>query len=158
LIQKQLDVRLTPTTIECFYKNRRVASHIRSYRPGHHTTVKEHMPTSHQKWAEWTPQRFIHWAEKIGPRTAQLIEAVLNSRSVPQQGFRSCLGILRLAKSYSEERLEAACARALAIGGKSYRSVESILKHNLDQKPLPQEAADLTPIRHVNIRGALYYQ
>jgi len=158
LIQKQLDVRLTPTTIECFYKNKRVASHIRGYRPGHHTTVKEHMPTSHQKWAEWTPQRFIHWAEKIGPQTAQLIEAVLSSRSVPQQGFRSCLGVLRLAKSYGEERLEAACARTLAIGGKSYRSVESILKHKLDQKPLPDETADLTPIRHVNIRGAHYYQ
>jgi len=158
LIQKQLDVRLTPATIECFYKNKRVASHIRSYRQAHHTTVKEHMPKSHQKWAEWTPQRFIHWAGKIGPQTAQLIEAVLNSRSVPQQGFRSCLGVLRLAKSYGDQRLEAACKRALAIGGASYRSVESILKHNLDQKPLPDEAATLNPIRHNNIRGARYYQ
>jgi len=158
LIQKQLDVRLTPATIECFYQNKRVASHIRSCRPGRHTTVKEHMPKSHQKWAEWTPQRFTHWAEKIGPQTAQFIEAVLNARSVPQQGFRSCLGVLRLAKSYGDQRLEAACQRALAIGAASYRSVESILKHNLDQKPLPQEAADLTPIHHSNIRGAHYYQ
>ena len=151
-------MRITPATIECFYKNKRVASHIRSYQPGRHTTVKEHMPTSHQKWAEWTPQRFIHWAEKIGPQTAQLIEAVLSSRSVPQQGFRSCLGVLRLAKSYGDQRLEAACGRALAIGGKSYRSVESILKHNLDQKPVSNETADFAPIGHINIRGAHYYQ
>jgi transposase len=158
LIQKQLDVRITPATIECFYKNKRVASHIRSFRQGHHTTVKEHMPKSHQKWAEWTPQRFIRWAEKIGPQTAQLIEAVLSSRSVPQQGFRSCLGVLRLTKSYGDQRLEAACKRAVAIGGASYRSVESILKHNLDQKPLSNEAATINPIRHINIRGAHYYQ
>jgi transposase len=157
LIQKQLDVRLTPTTIECFYKNTRVASHIRSYQPGRHTTVKEHMPTSHQKWAEWTPERFIHWAQKIGPHTARLIEVVLGSRSVPQQAFRSCLGVLRLAKSYGDQRLEAACGRALAIGGTSYRSVESILKHNLDQQPLPDATADTPPIRHGNIRGAHYY-
>jgi len=158
LIQKQLDVRLTPTTIECFYKNKRVASHIRSLRPGHHTTVKEHMPMSHQKWVEWTPQRFIHWAEKIGPQTTQFIEAVLSSRDVPQQSFRSCLGVMRLAKSFGDQRLEAACKRAMTIGGKSYRSVESILKHNLDQKPLPDEPADLNPIRHINIRGSHYYQ
>jgi transposase len=158
LITKQLDVRITTATIECFYKNKRVASHIRSFRQGHHTTVKEHMPKSHQKWAEWTPQRFIRWAEKIGPQTAQLIEAVLSSRSVPQQGFRSCLGVLRLAKSYGDQRLEAACKRAVAIGGASYRSVASILKHNLDQKPLSNEAATVNPIRHINIRGSHYYQ
>jgi transposase len=158
LIQKQLDVRITPTTIECFYKNKRVASHIRSYQQGRHTTVKEHMPKSHQKWAEWTPQRFIHWAGKIGPQTVQLIENILNSRRLPQQGFRSCLGVLRLAKSYGDQRLEAACKRAVAIGGTSYRSVESILKHNLDQKPLIDETAAVAPISHINIRGAHYYQ
>jgi transposase len=158
LIQKQLDVRITPTTIECFYKNKRVASHIRNYQQGRHTTVKEHMPKSHQKWAEWTPQRFIHWAGKIGPKTVQLIENILNSRRLPQQGFRSCLGVLRLAKSYGDQRLEAACKRAVAIGGTSYRSVESILKHNLDQKPLLDETAAVAPISHINIRGAHYYQ
>ena len=100
LIQKQLDVRITPNTIECFYKNKRVASHIRNYQQGRHSTVKAHMPKSHQKWAQWTPKRFIRWAEKIGPQTVQLIEAILSSRSVPQQGFRSCLGVLRRAKSY----------------------------------------------------------
>jgi transposase len=157
LIKKKLDVRITNNTIECFYKNKRVASHIRSHLKGRHSTVKDHMPKSHQKWAQWTPDRFIRWAGKIGPHTQKLIENVLNSRAHPQQGFRSCLGILRLAKSYGDDRLEAASRRAVAIGGTSYRSVESILKHNLDQKPLPDQSAKSSPIEHNNIRGARYY-
>jgi transposase len=157
LIKKKIDVRITNNTIECFYKSKRVASHIRSHHKGRHSTVKEHMPKSHQKWAEWTPQRFVRWAAKIGPHTQSLIENVLNSRAHPQQGFRSCLGILRLAKGYGNDRLEAACRRALAIGGTSYRSVESILKHNLDQKPLPDQSSKNPPIEHINIRGARYY-
>jgi transposase len=157
LIKNKLDVRITQRTIECFYKNKRVASHIRSYQKGRHTTIKEHMPKSHQKWAQWTPDRFIRWAGKIGPHTATLIETILNSRAHPQQGFRSCLGILRLAKSYGNQRLEAACRRAVIIGGTSYRSVESILKHNLDRKPLAQEQAAEACIAHTNIRGSQYY-
>jgi transposase len=157
LIKNKVDVRITQSTIECFYKNKRVASHIRSYQKGRHTTVKEHMPKSHQKWAQWTPDRFIRWAGKIGPHTQTLIETILNSRAHPQQGFRSCLGILRLAKSYGNRRLEAACRRAVIIGATSYRSVESILKHNLDQKPLAQEQAAEPCIEHTNIRGSQYY-
>ena len=157
LIKKKIDVRITTNTIECFYKSKRVASHIRSHHKGRHSTVKEHMPKSHQKWAEWTPDRFIRWAGKIGPHTQSLIENVLNSRAHPQQGFRSCLGILRLAKSYGDDRLEAACRRAVAIGGTSYRSVQSILKHNLDQKPLPDQSCADQLIKHINIRGAAYY-
>jgi transposase len=157
LIKKKLDVRITNNTVECFYKNKRVASHIRSHLKGRHSTIKDHMPKAHQKWAQWTPDRFIRWAGKIGPHTQKLIENVLNARTHPQQGFRSCLGILRLAKSYGDDRLEAACRRAVAIGGTSYRSVESILKHNLDQKPLPDQSAKSSPIEHNNIRGARYY-
>lgn len=157
LIKNKIDVRITASTIECFYKNKRVASHIRSYLKGRHSTVKEHMPKSHQKWAKWTPDRFIRWAGKIGPHTTTLVETILNSRAHRQQGFRSCLGILRLAKSYGNQRLEAACRRAVSIGGTSYRSVQSILKHNLDQKPLPQEQAAEACIEHINIRGAQYY-
>jgi transposase len=157
LIKNKVDVRITQRTIECFYKNKRVASHIRSYQKGRHTTVKEHMPKSHQKWAQWTPDRFIRWAGKVGPHTQTLIETILNSRTHPQQGFRSCLGILRLVKSYGNRRLEAACRRAVIIGGTSYRSVESILKHNLDQKPLAQEQAAEPCIEHTNIRGSQYY-
>jgi len=157
LIKKKIDVRITPHTIECFYKSKRVASHLRSSHKGRHSTIKEHMPESHQKWAQWTPDRFIRWAAKIGPHTQRLIENVLNSRAHPQQGFRSCLGILRLAKSYGDDRLEAASQRALSIGGTSYRSVESILKHNLDQRPLPDQSSKDQPIAHINIRGARYY-
>ena len=111
LIGKKLDVRITENTIECFYKSKSVASHIRSYLKGRHTTLAEHMPKSHQQWAKWTPQRFINWAAKIGPHTTELIEVILNSRKHPQQGFRSCMGILRLSKSYDDQRLEAACRR-----------------------------------------------
>jgi transposase len=157
LIKKQIDVRITNTTVECFYKNRRVASHIRSFQQGRHTTVKEHMPKSHQKMAEWTPDRFIRWAKKIGPQTVQLIMTVLSSRPHPQQGFRSALGILRLAKSYGDHRLEAACKRAMMIGSTSYRSVASILKHGLDQRPLAEQAKDKPAILHKNVRGSQYY-
>jgi len=157
LIKKKIDVRITDTTVECFYKGKRVASHIRSHHKVRHSTIKEHMPKSHQKWAQWTPQRFINWAAKIGPHTARMIERILDSRPHPQQGFRSCLGILRLAKDFGDARLEAACRRALTIGGTSYRSVESILKHNLDQKPLPEHPANDTSVEHGNIRGAKYY-
>ena len=157
LIKKRIDVRLTDTTVECFYKSKRVASHIRSHHKGRHSTIKEHMPKAHQKWAQWTPQRFLRWAAKIGPHTARMIERILNSRPHPQQGFRSCLGILRLAKDFGDARLEAACRRALRIGGTSYRSIESILKHNLDQKPLPDQPDTDTSLEHINIRGAQYY-
>ena len=157
LIRKEIDVRISSNTVECFYKHKRVASHIRSYQQGRHTTVRDHMPKSHQKMAAWTPDRFIRWAEKIGPQTAQLIDTVLSSRCHPQQGFRSALGILRLAKSYGDHRLEAACKRALAIGASSYRSVASILKNGLDQKPLDRESTDSRSILHTNVRGSQYY-
>jgi transposase len=157
LIKKQIDVRITGNTIECFYKNKRVASHIRNDRKGWHTTVKEHMPQSHQKMAEWTPDRFIRWAKKIGPQTTQLIMAVLSSRPHPQQGFRSALGILRMGKSYGDHRLEAACKRALMIGSSSYRSVASILKHGLDQKAVARSSNENPAIAHANVRGSKYY-
>jgi transposase len=156
LIKKQIDVRITAKTIECLYQNKRVASHIRSYHKGRHSTVKEHMPSSHRKMADWTPDRFIRWSEKIGPQTTQLISSVLSSRAHPQQGFRSALGILRLSKSYGDHRLEAACQRALFIGSSSYRSVASILKHGLDQKPLAESQTDKPAIMHSNVRGPQY--
>jgi transposase len=157
LIKKQIDVRIAPYTIECFYKSQRVASHIRSPLQGRHTTVKEHMPRSHLKWAEWTPDRFIRWAGKIGPHSTELIKQILASRPHPQQGFRSAMGILRLERSYGCQRVEAACKRALYIGSRSYRSVASILKHSLDQKSLPDPSIAHQAIIHSNIRGSEYY-
>ena len=120
--------------MEVLFKNRRVASHPRSYRKGGFTTLKEHMPKAHQKYLEWTPSRIIRWANQIGPNTEKLVTHILENKPHPQQGFRSCLGIIRLGKVYSQERLEAACAYALSIRGFFYKSVESILKNGIDQK------------------------
>ena len=156
LVGRQLDVRLTATTVECIYRGQRVASHIRSALRGRHTTADEHMPEKHRKMGQWSPERFVRWATTIGPDTALLIDNVLRSRRHPQQAFRSCLGILRLASSYGEQRLEAAAGRALALGSNSYRSVESILKHRLDERPSEQIELGLA-IEHSNLRGASYY-
>ena len=165
LARRPLDVRLTAHTVECLYRGQRVASHVRSSLKGRHTTADEPMPERHRRMGQWTPERFIRWAEKTGPHTATLITTVLGSRRHPQQAFRSCLGILRLAKSYGEARLEAAARRALAIASHSDRSVESIprfrrsgagLAHRLDGTP-PEPVEPAAPLVHPNIRGAGYY-
>ncbi len=157
LVKLQLDARLTAYTIECFHKGKRVTSHPRSWNKGRHTTVVEHMPESHRKYGDWSPQRLIRWAEKIGASTAKVITAILSSRRHPQQGYRSCLGVLRLGKSYGEQRLEAACQRALLLGTNRYKSIESILKHGLDGKPLPEQQELALSEDHDNIRGPSYY-
>jgi len=157
LVKCEVDARITERTVEVFHRNRRVASHRRAAKAGHYTTLTEHMPRPHREYAEWTPQRLVNWAGESGPATAELIGKMLASRRHPQQGFRSCLGILRLSKTYGAERLEAACRRALHIGAVSYKSVESILKHKLDQKPLPAKAPEQLAIVHDNLRGPDYY-
>lgn len=157
LLKQQLDVRLTATTVECFHKSKRVASHPRSWRKAGHTTLDEHMPKAHQEYAGWTPQRLINWAAKAGPDTAAVVERILASRAHPQQGFRSALGLLRLGKVYGQERLEAACTRAIAGQAWTYKSVASILKTGLDRQPLPEAKTPSVPIAHRNIRGTNYY-
>lgn len=157
LVKKKLDVRYSATIVECYHRGKRVAGHRRSYQKGQHTTVKEHMPVRHQKYLDWTPKRFLRWAGKIGPHTVMLTERILASRSHPQQAYRTLLGILRLGKSYTDQRLEAACKRALCIGSASYRSVASILKTGLDSKALPTVPEPAAPIQHQNIRGSQYY-
>ncbi len=160
LVHEKMEVRLTAGTVEIFHKGQRVASHARSYRRGGHTTLAEHMPRSHQKHLEWTPTRIIHWAGSIGESTRSLVEAILAERPHPEQGYRSCLGILRLAKRYGPERLDAACRRAVACRARSYRHVESILKNGLDRvaatSPSPEPAHPTGS--HENIRGGDYYQ
>ena len=158
LVKEQVDVRLTSSTVEVLFKNKRVASHQRDYRKGAFITLTEHMPKSHQRYLEWTPSRIIRWAEKNGPKTQKLITRILDSRTHPEQGYRSSLGILRLGKAYSPERLEAACERALFINAYSYKSVQSILKKGLDQQPFLFEQIENTqPLNHHNIRGKHYY-
>ena len=154
---QQLEARITTTTVECFLNRKRVASHVRSSDKGRHTTVNAHMPKGHQAYAEWTPERLIRWALKIGPQTAAVTEAMLVSRSHPQQAFRSAMGLLGLAKAYSQERLEAACDIALAGEATNYKSVKSILQTGLDQQPAQQPLPLAAPIDHDNIRGSHYY-
>jgi transposase len=157
LVGQQLDVRLSAHTIECFHLSKRVASHVRSLLRGGHTTLTDHMPRPHRDYAEWTPERLVRWASDSGPAVADLVAAILAKHIHPQQGFRSCLGILRLGKRYGVERLAAACQRALAARAHSYRSVESILKNGLDRQSPDPEPVAVSTIPHENLRGAAYY-
>jgi len=156
LVRKQVEVRLTAQTVEVLYKGNRIATHRRSYDKGRFTTISEHRPEKHRRYYEWTPTRIIQWAEKTGSETAAVVEHIICSRAHPEQGYRSCLGIISLAKRYSPERLEAACRRAVTINAYSYKSVKSILDTGSDQQPLPEEK-EVKPIEHENIRGECYY-
>jgi transposase len=156
LLRESVWVRLTARTVEVFHRGQRVAAHLRSSSDRRHTTLAEHMPSSHRRYADWTPERIARQAGEIGRNTAALIEIILRERTHPEQGFRAAIGIIRLAKSYGGERLEAACERALAIGARSFTSVSSILKNNLDAKR-PAPAADGPAIAHSNIRGRRYF-
>jgi transposase len=152
------DVRLTASTLEVFLRGRRIASHLRSYKRGGFTTEPSHMPESHRRHLEWTPSRIVSWAKQTGPATGEFAEGILESRSHPEQGYRACLGIMRLGRRYGGDRLEAACKRALTVRAFSYRSVESILKNGLDRHPLPDQPR-LRPHRlHENVRGPHYYK
>jgi transposase len=156
LVHKDVEVRYTTSTVEVFFCGRRVASHLRSALRGRHTTTREHMPKHHQEYLEWTPTRIIEQAGKIGCHACDMIEHILNSRQYPEQGYRSCLGIIRLTKDYPALRVEGACRRALIIKAYSYRSVVSILKTGLDQQPLNSNI-NQPPIAHGNIRGSGYF-
>ena len=149
--------RPSPDTIELFRLGRREAVHARSRVVGRHTTVPEHMPAAHRQHAEWTPERILGWAAAVGVNTRLFAERLLTERRHPEHGYRSCLGVFRLAKKYGPERVEAACARAPTVGARSYRHVASILQNGLDRAP----ALDVEPrgksLTHENVRGADYY-
>lgn len=156
LLREKVWARITAHTIEVFHRGKRVAAHVRSSSNRQHTTVREHMPSSHRRYADWTPERLKRQAGEIGGNTSALTAIILRERTHPEQGFRACVGILRLAKTYGRERLEAACGRALEIGARSYSSVNSILKNNLDRRR-PATPADGPAIAHDNIRGPTYF-
>jgi transposase len=156
LLREKVWVRLTARTVEIFHQGQRVAAHVRTSGNRQHTTIADHMPASHRRHSEWSPERLKAWAAKIGPNTATLVEVTLRDRSHPEQGFRSCLGIMRLTKPHGPEALEAACERALIIGARSYSSVHSILKNNL-HRAKPEPAVDGPAIQHGNIRGPGYF-
>ena len=158
LIGQIVDIRFNPHTVEIFRKAKRVASHRRSFQRGAHTTVTEHMPKAHQRAGNLTPKRLIDWAQDIGPETEAWVQVALKRRPHPEQGFRTCLGALKLAKRYGNDRLNAACKRALRVNAFSYRSLESMLKHQLDQQPLPEEKQTAIALpEHANVRGPDYF-
>lgn len=154
--RQPVDVRFTATTVELFHRGERLASHSRSRVPGGHTTVAAHLAPAHQVVAGWNAQRFLDWAAQIGPQTQTVIERVLQARPHPQQGYRTALGILRLAQAYGNDRLEAACQRAARFQTLTYRSLASILKHGLDRQSTTPTQTPL-PLHHANVRGPDYF-
>ena len=160
LLRQKVWVRITARTVEVFANGKRVASHTRTSSNRQHTTVRDHMPSSHRGYADWTPERIKRQAAGIGANCAILVDVILRDRRHPEQGFRACMGIMRLAKLHGTDRLEGACERALAINARSYASVKSILQNNLERRRRDRTADGTTDgpaIAHINIRGAGYF-
>ena len=161
--RETVDVRLTSNTLEVFLNNKRIAAHARALdlprHRGRHTTVADHMPKSHQRHGDWSPQRLLNWASKNGPFTEKVVQQILESRTHPEQGYRSCLGLMRLTKTFGADRLEAACKRADHLRAYSFKSVQSILQNKLDLEPilLEENRRDVQFV-HGNLRGAAYYK
>ena len=156
LVGQAVEIRCAAQTVEIFHKDQRVACHLRGPESEAATTLREHMPPAHRHYLEWTPQRLVSWAETMGPRTVEVLEAILESKSHPLQGRRAGLGLRGLGRRYGAQRLEAACSRALHIRALSLRSLRSILERGLDKVKPPCPPADPV-IEHGNIRGAGYY-
>ena len=155
LIREQVDVRLTARTVEVFHRGQRVAAHDRRYGGARHGTDAAHMPSAHRRYAEWTPARFERWGREIGPETEGLVIAILHGRPHPEQGFRTCLGVLRLYRGLTPARAEAVSTRATAIGAFTYKSIASIIANNLDKTAQQTETTKI--IDHPNLRGAGYF-
>ena len=155
LVHQEVEARITQKTVEIFLRGKRVASHLRSTLPHRPTTIPEHMPSSHRRYRDWTHERIRSEAAKDGPDAETLIDVILRSRPHPEQGFRSAIGILGLVKRYGQERVDAACARALLLNARSYKSVAAILKNGTDRTAPPAEEAPI--LFHANIRGRSYY-
>jgi transposase len=158
LMRQQVDARITTGTIELFHKGKRVAAHQRRYSGARrHGTLPEHMPPNHRNYAQWSPERFQRWGASIGPETEGLVIAILARRPHPEQGFRTCMGILQLYKPIEKGRAESVSAYALAAGALNSNSVASILSNNLDLAVPAQEEGDGVDT-HANVRGPLYFQ
>ncbi len=159
LIGSQFDVRLSAGVVEVLSGGKRITSHRRSHVKGGYTTKDEHRPPAHRQQQKWPPERLVAWAGKTGPETAGLAQAILQRKKHPEQGYRSCQGLMRLAKNYPAERMEAACRLALTAGAHSYKSVKNILEKNLDQLAGETETGlgQLSIIPHANVRGKDYY-
>ena len=159
LVRERVEVRQTAGVVEILHKNKRVASHPRSLVAGGRTTLETHRPAAHRAHAEWTPERLLEWAAQMGPSTYDVVSRMLVEKPHPEHGYRGSLGLRKLARRYTSERLEAACRRTLLINAPTYRSVESILKQGIDRLPVPGEAEAATvDLVHENVRGAEYYR
>jgi transposase len=157
-VHEQVEVRVSSATVEIFLRGKRIATHIRSFIAGKHTTAPEHRPKRHSD-LEWTSSRIAERGQAIGPSTVTALQRIMQSRRHPELGYRSCLGVLRLATRYSNERLEAAARRAVSMDACSYRSIQSILQKGLDREPLePINAPAAHSLVHDNVRGSAYYQ
>lgn len=154
--RREVEVRFTARTVEVFLDGERIAVHMRGSGNGRHTTIPEHMPSSHRRYREWTPAKIREEAARIGPMLSLLVGKIIEDRPHPEQGYRSYLGIICLAKRFGPERLEAAAVRALEIQARNFPSVKSILEKGLDKVPLRQ-SPEREPILHANIRGSEYY-
>ena len=158
LVRQEVELRITRSSIEILARGRRVATHPRSYRKGYFSTLAEHMPAAHRAHAEWSPSKMMNWAATVGDAAGELVKRLLLTKQHPEQGYRACLGLMRLTRSVGRDRMEAACTRALALGAHSYRSVASILNKGLDRQPLaPGPQAELALPEHANVRGPHYY-
>jgi transposase len=156
LIRELVDVRITDKIVEIFHRGQRIASHARAPNRRGHTTIADHMPSAHRRYGKWTPGGLIAAGERIGPSAAAFFQDVIAARPHPEQGFRTCLGILSLTRSYDNARVDAACRRGIQIKARSVASIRSILKNGLDRAFL-DETSDDQPLRHGNIRGQGYF-
>lgn len=157
LVHQSVEVRATARSVEILHRGRRVAAHLRAFTRFAHTTTPEHLPAAHRAHLEWTPGRLVRWGEQHGLACAEVIRRILATRLHPEQGYRSCLGLLRLEKQHGAQRLEAACARALALGSAAYQTVAQILKRRQESLPLPGDVSWSAP-EHAHLRGPKYYQ
>jgi len=158
LVGHSVWARFTAGSIEVFFRSERVATHVRSYQRGAHTTIPEHMPKAHRAHAEWSPKRLIQWGLSIGIHAGAIVEHLLRSKPHPEQGYRACLGLLSLARQYGAARLEAASALAVRLGSPTRKSVKSILESGRDRRGSnPTEALALELPAHGNVRGPGYY-
>ena len=157
LTQREVEIRAVASTVEIFHRGERAASHLRSFVARRFTTTSEHRPKAHQRYLEWTPSRVVEWVGKIGPAATEVATRILAANHHPEQGYRSCLGLIRLTNDYTPERVEAAARRAVGVNACTYQSVKSILKNNLDGQPAGAPAEPTSPIDHPNVRGPGYF-
>lgn len=156
-LRKKVKLLYTKSTIEIYYKYNRIATHPRHYKPYVYTTNPDHMASTHQFVADWSAARFLDWANKIDPNVGEIILKIIDSKTHPEQAYKSCLGILSFEKKVGKQRLINACKRALEYKIYNYKTIQNILENNLDRIDIESET-DLELPQHDNIRGKNYFK